>query len=174
MAATANGEAKTYRNLALTMLLGGLWHGASWTFVVWGAFHGLILIVYRALRIDALLERVPFRSASGVALHVGAWAVMMLLVMVGWVYFRAESFTQASQMLLAPFNGLPWKTADLVTLVGIFLPLALVECVQRKRGISEVLNAGPFFWRYTAAVVVLMAVLLISAPPGQDFIYFDF
>jgi D-alanyl-lipoteichoic acid acyltransferase DltB (MBOAT superfamily) len=169
-----NGEAKTYRNLALTMLLGGLWHGASWTFVVWGAFHGLILIVYRALRIDALLERWPMRSASGVALHVGAWAVMMLLVMVGWVYFRAETFTQASQMLLAPFNGLPWKTADIVTLAGIFLPLALVECVQRKRGISEVLNAGPFFWRYTAAVVVIMAVLLISAPPGQDFIYFDF
>jgi alginate O-acetyltransferase complex protein AlgI len=169
-----NGEATTYRNLALTMLLGGLWHGAAWTFIVWGAFHGLILIIYRALRIDALLERVSIRSLPGVALHVGAWALLMVLVMIGWVYFRAESFTQASQMLAAPFNGLAWQWADIAKVGGIFLPLALVECWQRWRGIHEVLNAGPFFWRYTAAIVVLMAVLLISAPPGQDFIYFDF
>jgi D-alanyl-lipoteichoic acid acyltransferase DltB (MBOAT superfamily) len=167
-------EARTWRNLLLTMLLGGLWHGAAWTFVVWGAFHGLILVVYRALRIDALLERIPMRSPSGTLLHVGAWAVMMVLVMIGWVYFRAESFTQAAQMLLAPFNGLEWQTGQIAAVLWIFLPLALVECVQRIRGVHEVLNAGPFFWRYTATIVVLMAILLISAPPGQDFIYFDF
>ena len=169
-----HGEARTYRNLALTMLLGGLWHGAAWTFVFWGAFHGLILIVYRALRIDALLESRPFAGLRGMSLHVAAWGILMVLVMIGWVFFRAESFAEAGQMLAAPFRSGAWQTQGLWTLFGLTAPLAVVECLQRSRGVSEVLNTGPWFWRFTAAVVVLMTVLLISAPPGQDFIYFDF
>jgi D-alanyl-lipoteichoic acid acyltransferase DltB (MBOAT superfamily) len=169
-----HGEARTYRNLLLTMLLGGLWHGAAWTFVVWGAFHGLILVAYRALRVDSFLERRAFWSARGMPLHVGAWALMMILVMIGWVFFRATSFGMAADMLRAPFGPGEFRTDQLLALLTIVAPLAVVECVQRIRSWPEVLNVGPFFWRFTAAVVVIMTILLISAPAGQSFIYFDF
>jgi alginate O-acetyltransferase complex protein AlgI len=168
------GEGRTYRNLFLTMLLGGLWHGAAWTFIVWGAFHGLILIVYRALRIDSLLERKSPGTPGGFAAHLFAWAVMLCLVMVGWVFFRATSFDQAWQMLAALFGAGPVNLDGLVQLAGFALPLVAVECFQRFRGVPEALDHGPFLWRFTAVVVVVMAVLLVSAPPGQDFIYFDF
>ncbi len=129
------GEAKTYRNLALTMILGGLWHGAAWTFVVWGAYQGLILIVYRALaRIrlpwgDAAHEPVPtatghvLRASMGFDLSPGVSAkvagplsrigsrvlavvVMFHLACLGWVFFRAESLGQAFGMLGRIGSGL--------------------------------------------------------------------
>jgi alginate O-acetyltransferase complex protein AlgI len=169
-----HGEARTYRNLMLTMLLGGLWHGAAWTFVVWGAFHGLILVGYRALRVDSFLERRAFWTAQGLPLHVAAWVLMMILVMIGWAFFRATSFSMAADMLRAPFGAGEFRTDQLQALLTIVAPLAVVECVQRLRSWPEVLAVGPFLWRFTAVVVVIMTILLVSAPAGQSFIYFDF
>jgi alginate O-acetyltransferase complex protein AlgI len=169
-----NGEGKTYRNLLLTMLLGGLWHGAAWTFVIWGAFHGLILIVYRALRVDAWLEKHPAGSAAGLPAHFVAWAVLMMLVMVGWVFFRAESVEDALRMFAALDNLQGFSTDGLLRIATLVSPLVIVECIQRWKGIAEPLSFGPFMWRFTAAIVVAMATFLISAPGGQDFIYFDF
>jgi alginate O-acetyltransferase complex protein AlgI len=168
------GEWNTYRNLLLTMLLGGLWHGAAWTFVIWGAFHGLILVAYRALRVDALLEKHPVGSVAGLPIHLAAWAVLMLLVMIGWVFFRAESMSDAIQMFVALGNVQGFRSDSLVQIATLVAPLVLVECIQRWKGITEPLGYGPFLWRFTAAVVVFMATFLISAPGGQDFIYFDF
>ena len=74
-AAIRQGKLKTYRNLMITMLLGGLWHGASWTFVAWGAFHGAILVVYHALHIDSIIERTRFATLRGFALNMTAWLV---------------------------------------------------------------------------------------------------
>jgi len=77
-----------YRNLLLTMLIGGLWHGASWTFVVWGAYHGLLLVIYR--RFSATWDALPL---------LGRRAGMFFAVIIGWVFFRATSFTMAGAML---------------------------------------------------------------------------
>ncbi len=169
-----HGEARTYRNLMLTMLLGGLWHGAAWTFVVWGAFHGLILVIYRALQVDKFLERRPFWSANGLPLHVATWALMMILVMIGWVFFRATTFAMAADMLGAVFRPGVFRTDQLLKLLVIVAPLAIVECLQRLRGWPEALSVGPFLWRFTTVVVVVMTIFLISAPTGKNFIYFDF
>jgi alginate O-acetyltransferase complex protein AlgI len=83
-----NGVAMTYRNLMFTMLFGGLWHGASWTFVFWGFYHGLLLCVYRVFK-------APWDGLS-------AWLRQLLMfvsVMVGWVFFRATSFAEAVHLL---------------------------------------------------------------------------
>ncbi len=82
------GRVRTNVNLLLTMLLGGLWHGASWTFVVWGAYHGVLLIADRAL--DPWAKKVPV---------VVRRTVTFLLVIVGWVLFRSTSFTMAVEWL---------------------------------------------------------------------------
>lgn len=90
--------ARTMRNLGITMFLGGLWHGAGWTFIVWGLYHGLLLMVHSVWK-----ERSPWRLP-----HIPAVAVTFLAVVVGWVFFRAPTFQQASGILqgMAGFNGI--------------------------------------------------------------------
>ena len=96
------GPVRRYINLALTMLLGGLWHGAGWTFVVWGGLHGVYLVVnhawHRVVNPDWVTSRL-YRLA--------AWSITFLCVVIGWVFFRSESFSGAVAMLqaMAGFNG---------------------------------------------------------------------
>ena len=98
------GPLRRYANLLLTMLLGGLWHGASWNFVVWGGLHGFYLVVNHAWR--ALRRRRghdPDRgSRSG---RLAAWGLTFLAVVVGWVIFRAESLSAAGNILLGMAGG---------------------------------------------------------------------
>jgi alginate O-acetyltransferase complex protein AlgI len=93
-----HGEWKAYRNLLLTMLIGGLWHGANWTFVIWGAYHGCLLAAYR--RYGSVWDRLPrvLRQSS-----------MFLLALFGWVLFRSADFGMAAQLfstMLIPTGGL--------------------------------------------------------------------
>lgn len=92
------GGARRYVNLMATMLLGGLWHGAGWTFVVWGGLHGLYLAINHAWR--AFKARVSWGD-GGPAARFGAGALTFLAVVVGWVFFRADSFPSAWSMLSA-------------------------------------------------------------------------
>jgi D-alanyl-lipoteichoic acid acyltransferase DltB (MBOAT superfamily) len=89
--------ARTYVNLWITFLLCGLWHGASWTFVIWGAHHGLLLVIERA-GLHRLLSRLP---------HPIAHFYTLLVVFLGWVWFRASDFDRAAIMFkgLAGLNG---------------------------------------------------------------------
>ncbi|MBY0422868.1 MAG: hypothetical protein K2Q06_11235, partial [Parvularculaceae bacterium] len=93
------GPARTYANLMITMLLGGLWHGASWTFVVWGGLHGLYLGVERFLR-ETVRPRAAFKTVWFAALMA---LVTYLLVNVTWVFFRAQNFEHAARYLSSMF-----------------------------------------------------------------------
>ena len=90
------GTKRRYVNLMLTMLLGGLWHGAGWTFVIWGALHGFYLLVNHAWR--ALKQHFGW-SHGGRLATLAAGALTFLAVVVGWVFFRADSFSSAVTML---------------------------------------------------------------------------
>jgi alginate O-acetyltransferase complex protein AlgI len=87
-----NGTLATYRNLMLTMLFGGLWHGASWTFVFWGFYHGLLLCAYRVFRPS--WDRLPRILQQG---------GMFFAALIGWVFFRATSFEMALGLLRRMF-----------------------------------------------------------------------
>ena len=168
------GRLKMYRNIMITMLLGGLWHGASWTFVAWGAFHGAIQVVYRALRIDSLVEGSRFLTVRGFAIQTGSWLVTMCLVCIGWILFRSRTFDGALTVLTNLFATTGYSANQFSTLFAYSAPLAIVEIYQRASGQMEVLTAGPFLMRYTAAVALLLTLVAFSAPGGQEFIYFDF
>lgn len=92
------GSVRRYANLATTMLLGGLWHGANWTFVLWGGLHGLYLILNHAFRAWCGEARLA-RLAASRTFSVFAWALTMLSVIVAWVFFRAETFAGAWRVL---------------------------------------------------------------------------
>ncbi|CAA9891395.1 Peptidoglycan O-acetyltransferase [Candidatus Methylobacter favarea] len=100
-----NGKSRRYLNLMITMLLGGLWHGAGWTYVIWGGLHGLYLLVNHAWR--NLKERMGWSDGGRLA-NLGAGALTFIAVVVGWVFFRADSFSSAMAMLygMLGINGI--------------------------------------------------------------------
>jgi D-alanyl-lipoteichoic acid acyltransferase DltB (MBOAT superfamily) len=158
----------------LTMLLGGLWHGASWTFVAWGALHGSILCIYRALRIDDRLALADPRRWWGMMCHGLAWLVMMTLVMCGWTLFRARSFDDAMSVFQSALSFRHFASENW-SLLGFYLaPLAIVELAQLVGRRVDVSTFGPHFIRVNAALFCIYSLLFLAAPEGQEFIYFDF
>jgi D-alanyl-lipoteichoic acid acyltransferase DltB (MBOAT superfamily) len=99
------GKFRRYINLTATMLLGGLWHGAGWTFVMWGGLHGFYLMLNHSWR---RFKEIMGWGESGRIAKLGAGALTFLAVVVGWVFFRADSFTSAISMLhgMAGMNGM--------------------------------------------------------------------
>jgi alginate O-acetyltransferase complex protein AlgI len=162
---------KVQRNLLLTMLLGGLWHGASWNFVIWGAVHGGALAIHRAYdeaRLPAALRSV-FRSPPV------AWSLTMLVVFVAWIFFRAPHLGDALSMLArigTPATG--WWASRLAPaffeLLLLFLPLQWL--VHRTTWMCDTV-AQPMRWQIPA-VMALTAFSLVYYVDGQQFIYFQF
>lgn len=168
------GRAKTYRNLLLTMLLGGIWHGANWTFIVWGLIHGILLCAHRFVS----QKKVESSEARPRAfLHFGKIFVMFNLVCFGWLFFRAESIHQAGAML-GTFAG-NWQITEfamftLGSMAFYVLPLLAYEWWVEKKGDLLALTKCP--WPIRAAVYVYMALMLFffPSPVQNEFIYFQF
>ena len=168
------GTVATYRNLTLTMVLGGLWHGANWTFIAWGFYHGAILCLYRILGIpDVVPADAPARRWR-VALRL---LVMLHLTCIGWLLFRAETIGGAVDMLVQVFvNFVPTTFAFSALAYLLFFATPLIAFETRLRGEE---NAPAFlarpwwqqvaFWGYLAVMVVVF-----QAARTSEFIYFQF
>ncbi len=163
------GQLLTYRNLLLTMLLGGLWHGASWNFVIWGGYHGALLAGERmaGVRADAQQRWTLFYPLRAVATFA--------LVMIGWVFFRAVDLTDSlfvvSQMFSTPKGHTliaPWQWG----LATVALVLAILE---EKLDWFDGVARGPA-WAYTlACAMMLLCVELIGVTDiTVPFVYFQF
>ncbi len=170
------GKWRTSCNLLITMTLGGLWHGANWTFIVWGVLHGLLLIGHRAFRdfckprprLDAILQSPP-----GTVVRVLA---TFLCVCAGWVFFRATTFAGASAILhrmVVPQPGLPTP-----------LPNRSLWVLGTVLVIGHVVGATGLWKRWAPRVpgpivglgyALLLTLALVLAPDtGKAFIYFRF
>ena len=180
---------QTYRNLFLTMLLGGLWHGANWTFVIWGAWHGAWLAIERFFGVDAAPTRVrPWR-----------WAFTFLLVVIGWVIFRAENLDVAWRMYAAMFSFSDWRLSELTlaqltslqvaTLVLAYLVMAWCGLRQFYRfgapkapGTAAacasvgaaVLDMRVLLGRVLLLLLFFASVMKLSAQSFSPFLYFQF
>ena len=165
-----HGRLMTYRNLMLTMLLGGLWHGASWNFVVWGGYHGTLLSVERMFG----LKRAPEENHWTIFYPIRA-ILTFALVMIGWVFFRAVNFHDSIFVLQQMFTGnigsmflMRWQ----IDLALITLLLALLE---EKKAWFERVVIGPA-WAYGAvcALLLLSVELLGYTEAAVPFVYFQF
>src|SRR5207245_2761452 len=114
------GKARRYANLLATMLIGGLWHGASWTFVVWGGLHGLYLVI-------AHLWTERFPSKPGRLRRAAGWLLTFFAVVIAWVLFRAKTFAGAGLMLrsMAGLEGARWAV-DAEALGYLVVGMAIV------------------------------------------------
>ena len=166
------GTSKTYRNLMLTMLLGGLWHGAAWTFVVWGGLHGLYLIAHRQVRhITRKSPTDPFEWSD----LLPALATFSL-VNLTWIFFRAETFSQAFNYLqglltLRP-GGLVLRDVALLLVVAA-ISFAL-DLTQRNMHSHTALQQLPAVVRGLTYGSMALAVILWSGGTPVPFIYFQF
>ncbi|MFT5051727.1 MAG: alginate O-acetyltransferase complex protein AlgI [Chlamydiales bacterium] len=165
------GAFNTYRNLSLTMLLGGLWHGASWTFVVWGAYHGALLVIYRLVGVRTESRKYSW-WANGL---MGLW--MFHLTCIGWLLFRAQNLETIGVFLSSIVwhpgtSALFWEQAGEVLRIGWFL--IAFQVVQGITGRLEPLQGAHWFVRLNVWIMILMSLLALSSPERQEFIYFAF
>jgi len=159
----------TYRNLMITMLLGGLWHGASWTFVAWGGYHGALLAAYR------LGGRRYWDPLPASVRRAGTF----FLVVVGWVFFRASSFSMAASLLGTMFS---WTAAPGAWGAGVgvggLLLLVAVTIAALVAHVGANTSELRHEWRPLAstalAALFVLCLVVIYGGPRMPFLYFQF
>jgi len=189
------GKTRRYINLMITMLIGGLWHGAGWTFVAWGALHGGYLIINHAWR--SLRQQLGHDLSRSTFVGRGAaQALTLLAVMIGWTFFRAESFEGAMVMISAmsgandmvPHEFLEWKNAiaylTIASLIALYMPNTLDLMSDHRPTVSTHADAakkprlGFLQFRMNIKWAVLTAVMLFISisklSQVSEFLYFQF
>lgn len=176
-----HGSLASYRNLMITMTLGGLWHGAALTFLAWGMLHGMYLVVER------WVSRRRGPTAPPLLPRQLAWLATFLAVAVAWVFFRAETFSGAGALLagmfgqggsllsLASFGGASFKSGEFMALItvafasALLLPTAadyFLDRPGRLRFVPNPVSAG--------AVLVAWGFIVASLGGPSEFLYFQF
>ena len=171
-------------NLLVTFLVSGLWHGASWTFVVWGGLHGLYLLA--AIWLAAPWERLQ----TALGLHRFPWQVRLMktfltfhLVLVTWVFFRAETLSDAWYVLTHFFRGIslsahynlnigPWGVV--VAAMAILVLEAVQYLHARSGGLGKVLDRQAKWQRWAIYYALIFAILMFGRFDVSEFIYFQF
>jgi alginate O-acetyltransferase complex protein AlgI len=171
------GERRTRINVALVFALSGLWHGAAWTFVVWGIYHGVLVIAERTAPVRALRKALP---------HAVNVALTMFFVVVGWVFFRAQSFTSAlgvlgsmflvkaakEELVLCWSHFLPLRTACL--LVVAFVASSILPAFTSEDRIGSVLDRLKTPRLVIVPVILVLVVAQLVNSGFQPLIYFKF
>ncbi|MEM7268083.1 MAG: MBOAT family protein [Pseudomonadota bacterium] len=164
------GNVRTYVNLSLTMVLGGLWHGANWTFLAWGAWHGLWLAIERAM---------GAKAATTVWPRALAWPITMLLVLIGWVLFRAETLGQAMNVYagMAGANGWvisanqAWQMQN-SELLALLIGGLIATCGPMVKRLAA---SSPRPARFAGeAALLTFALAALVAQSHSPFLYFQF
>src|SRR5438552_4655084 len=161
-------------NLVIVMFLGGLWHGAAWTFVVWGLLHGSYLVIERICRI--LFEDRSW--ANNLATRILAGVATYAAVSIAWVYFRASDFTIASRMLAGMFGQHAHGDAilsarDMVQVALVTVGMVSVHCSLRDSNIETAVARLPR-WAVTAAWALMACAIILTQGASNAFIYFQF
>ena len=164
------GTVRTYVNLYATMLLGGLWHGAAWTFVIWGALHGSYLVIERLTGIDL---RRP--SEMGWVEMVARQVFTFHLVCLAWVFFRADSFAQATEICVRIITNVPGKVSSFGPLLMVVALVAFQAARLKLPGISDrAIERYPGTVRRFAYIAYAALAIAIAGSKSPEFIYFQF
>ncbi|MCL4121882.1 UNVERIFIED_CONTAM: hypothetical protein GTU68_014030 [Idotea baltica] len=160
----------TYRNLLITMLLGGLWHGSSWNFVIWGAIHGLALSLEKSVFAKRNISNFGFLG----------YIYTFFIVLLSWVFFRAQDFTSAITIIkkivlfdfIKPFIG----DTNTVTIALLMLSLGIIfdYYVFKKRVPLEDLGSKFNPLKLSLFLAILMLVMILFYSTSNNFIYFQF
>lgn len=166
-----NGNTRTYINLMLVMLLGGLWHGSSWNFVIWGAIHGIFLALERLANKQAFYQKLP---------KIGGIILTFIIVVCAWVFFRASDLPSAINYLQAMFGGSSAMEIDAVNNILIKNPYYIINFILA----GIVVWTFPQTWNFTKNItfakslwilfVMILSILTLMTQDFNPFIYFIF
>jgi alginate O-acetyltransferase complex protein AlgI len=169
------GSVRTYINLMLTMLLGGLWHGASWNFVVWGGLHGLFLVIERLIK----KHRGQVKEISNVWAKICLGILTYLLVNITWVFFRADDFAMSMNLISSMFGFAPNDAKTplpilyIVEVAVVISGLVTAHWLMRNTTIEAVYSKMPS-WLVTVVLAFMAFTVIITQGSGNAFIYFQF
>jgi D-alanyl-lipoteichoic acid acyltransferase DltB (MBOAT superfamily) len=171
------GALRAARNVMIVFLVSGLWHGAAWSFVVWGALHGVLVVG------EAGLNRwLPRRAALAFPKPL-RWFLVFHLVTLAWVFFRAPNLSVAGQYLERLFAGQGFGTlrghnlgdpAEVALAFGAAFALLGLEWGNARYGLAEKLRLGPLPARWLAYYAAALVLLVGAGAAPQQFIYFQF
>jgi len=168
------GKNARLRNIFITMLLGGLWHGAAWTFIAWGAFHGVIITATHYMSQLSILN--GFVHSKSKILTFIKWLITFYLILLGWVLFRATSIDSAWEIFvnMHSLSGLPEAGVHAQTiLILCVVALLVMHLIDRF-----VINSGEKFqnkpWVFWPFLIIIFSLCLLIGEPSNAFIYFQF
>ncbi len=176
MGGSRKGGGGIYVNLLVTMAVCGLWHGASWTFIIWGVLHGCCLCLSRlTLNFrDAVYQRLQIPSGVVSTMRV---VFTFNLVAFLWIFFRANSVHDAVYIVTHFFSGWPNLFIDPLSLFHGFLGIVVLVCVELLQRLSPK-HASPEQWplplRWAAYYALALSIVLFGVDGGSQFIYFQF
>lgn len=183
------GKVRTYVNLLITFLCSGLWHGANWTFLIWGGYHGGLQVI------GDITKKPRNKCSRALGLHkipriTHAFQVVFVfaLVCIGWIFFRANTLSDAWYAISKIFTlNIPTMSEIFSLLKSIFvtraelyrllltLPVFFIACcVDYKASLSKLITSAPFVIRYILYILIVVYVMLFARAEMQDFIYFQF
>ncbi|MBI1783552.1 MBOAT family protein [Candidatus Sumerlaeota bacterium] len=168
------GRMRTLFNLIVTMFLSGLWHGAAWNFVLWGLFHGLLLLIH------ALTSGRPgyaaLRGKGGLVWSFVAWIVTLHLVVAGWILFRVHSIREAGEIFYSIGHSLALlnpPTPQQLLFFGAFALFLVASYLARKYSLIERIDRNPLSATLFYGMITVL-ILLYAKSEGPQFIYFQF
>lgn len=169
------GTFNTYRNLTLTMILGGLWHGAAWNFVLWGVYHGFILVLFRRFE-KRPIHAEPWSGAYPKTTVVAKWVITFTLIMYSWLLFRSASLSQIIYMTTHLFDQSRSGGALFYFLFTIIFtsPLFVVQYFQYRSRDLLILTKLPWVGQVVVAVGLFTVLMIFGAHTSTEFIYFQF
>lgn len=160
------GQLRTYINIMITMTLCGLWHGASWTFVFWGAWHGL------AMSVNRFMHNNKYVMGMG---NIFSWVLTMITIMLGWIFFRAQTFSDALLIINRLFsfqNGIDWISP--IVLIILFI-IFILFIIQLKYDIDSTMAIDPRRVATATLLCFLLWMVIVFQPKEfAPFIYGQF
>lgn len=176
------------RNIYIVWIISGLWHGANWTFVCWGLYHGTLLVVYNFLGINSKYNNVV--AYGRILPNFREFSQMLLtfsLVVVGWIIFRSQSMTEALSFLSSIFSAslfdvsgciISLKGLNFTRIIPSIVIMIIVEWVKRGKQHAFQFSGKTIVTRYIVfryiLYIVLMILIIISSDSQSEFIYFQF
>ena len=176
------GRKRTAFNLLVVFLFSGLWHGANWTFLCWGALHGMgVLLSHATEGFRNRLARLTRLDRFPMARHLFGVVVTFHFVTFAWIFFRAQSVSDALQISHRLSQGglfdLSWKMLPIsqAGLLTLLLCIVLIEWIElRGKGFCSFLSTGPGWLRWTLYCTLVVSIILFGNYDEQKFIYFQF
>jgi len=182
-------SSRHYLNLMLTFTISGLWHGASWTFVIWGAIHGFYLVVSiitknireKIAEISGFSKLTKLRKVSQVI-------IVFLLVDFAWIFFRAKTLDDAMYVICHLFTGISSQINDIlhlkfklgmrsenfIVMISALIIMEIVHILQSKTDIDKIFSEKPLYLRFAVYYLFIISLIFFGEFGTSAFIYFQF